>query len=224
MEKVLEHMPLTEGEEVKAYLYGDSYNLDFSALARLIAFFTRIVSVILGVSKKKHVFVTNKRVITVDFQKVLWFINNGIDAHSHTPRSINQIGYTRRRSLLIFVTHYFSFNNTIIKAIGGKDTVYLIIDAANDLAEKVTSKKETASELFSNDSSADHEPNNQLIELTNSIRKEINLSTQHCTSLLEDIKTNTENKTNSGLDENQVNESLVNLKWQTHYLKILSEK
>ena len=45
-------MPLTEGEEVKAYLYGDSYNLDFSALARLIAFFTRIVSVILGVSKK----------------------------------------------------------------------------------------------------------------------------------------------------------------------------
>lgn len=224
MEKILEHMPLTEGEEVKAYLYGDSYNLDYSALARLIAFFTRIVSVILGVSKKKHVFVTNKRVITVDFQKILWFINNGIDADSHTPRSINQIGYTRRRSLLIFVTHYFSFNNTIIKAIGGKEKVYLIVDAANDLAEKVTTKKESASELFSHDSSADHGRNDQIIELTNSIREEINSSTQHFTRLLEDIKSNTGNKPNSGLDENQINESLVNLKWQTHYLKILSEK
>ena len=167
---------------------------------------------------------TNKRVITVDFQKVLWFINNGIDAHSHTPRSINRIGYTRRRSLLIFVTHYFSFNDTIIKAIGGKETVYLIIDAANDLAEKVTTKKESASELFSNDSSADHARNDQIIELTNSIREEINSSTQHYTSLLEDIKSNTGNTPNSGLDENQINESLVNLKWQTHYLKIISEK
>ena len=92
------------------------------------------------------------------------------------------------------------------------------------MAEKVTTKKESASELFSNDSSADHARNDQIIELTNSIREEINSSTQHYTSLLEDIKSNTGNTPNSGLDENQINESLVNLKWQTHYLKIISEK
>lgn len=114
----------------------------------------------------------------------------------------------RRRSLLVFVTHYFSFNNEIIKAIGGKETVYLIIDAANDLAEKVTSQNDTFPELSTNDSAVDYERSNQLKELTNSIKEGISSYAQQ----------------NSSLDENQINESLANLKWQTHYLKILSEK
>jgi len=182
MEKILTHMPLTEGEKVYSYLYGDSFNIDHNAIARLVASIIRILSVILGISKRKHIFVTNKRIIAVDFQKVFWFINNGIEAFTYTPRSISEIGYTRRRSILIFVTHYFSFNGYIVKSMNGKDAVYEMITAANDLAEKVTSKKESHAV-----------PNAHQIE-------------------------------EKVIPEEYLNESLSNLKWQTHYMKILSEK
>lgn len=182
MENILKHMPLAEGEKVRSYLYGDSYNTNPNAIVRLVALIIRILSVVLGISKKKHILVTNKRIIAVDFQKVFWFINNGIEAFTYTPRSINEIGYARRRSILIFVTHYFLFNNHIVKSMNGKDAVYEMITAANDLAEKVTSNKESHTE------SDAHQIQEKVIP------------------------------------QEYLNESLSNLQWQTHYMKLLSEK
>ena len=61
-----------------------------------------------------------------------------------------------------------------------------MINAANNLAEKVSTQKESTPQLLSNE--------------------------------------DPERNTGSALEESQIIESLKNLQWQTHYLKILSEK
>ena len=217
-------MPLTDGEEIKAYLYGDSFTSSSNIFERLFAFITRILYVIFGIAKRKHIFVTNKRIISVDFQKILWFINNGIEAKTHIPRSIKNFGYTRKRSLILFITHYFNFNDEIIKSIGGKKPVYEMIAEATDLSEKVSKFKEkskSANKIEKNDKAL--AVSQEFIETAREIKELLSSANLNHTSLLQSVLDKQESHS-SNIGQDEINECLLNLKWQTHYLKEISGK
>ena len=101
-----------EDEEIIKEVEGNAYNQDANPLARLIGSLIRIISIILGFRMKTHIVITNKRIIRIDFKKVLWFINKGVKVTSMTPRSIGSVGYSNERVYLIFKSRFFILNTT----------------------------------------------------------------------------------------------------------------
>ncbi len=138
------YMNLTEGEESVQEVEGDAYNSDSNPIARMIGTIIRIISIILGFRKKTHIIVTNKRVIRIDFEKILWVINKGVSAISMTPRSINNVGYSNIRTFLIFKTRYFmmgtSGGDTFIKFQGNDKSLFEAVDNVNNTLEKIITK------------------------------------------------------------------------------------
>jgi Zn-dependent peptidase ImmA (M78 family) len=115
------YMTLSEGEEVLQEIEGDAYNLDSSPIARMMGAIVRIISIALGIRKKTHLIVTNKRVVRINFEKVFWVIDKGVTAISMTARSINNVGYSNIRRLVIFKT----------------STSMPVIDVANRIKETI---------------------------------------------------------------------------------------
>lgn len=143
--KILDnYMPLSSGEAVQESLEGNAYTLSSNAIERLIAFITRIISIILGSPKKIILVTTNKRVIQISRQKFLWFFDGSVTALSFTPRSISVAGYQLERFLLVFKSHYLLFqsssNAVLIKSRDGKNKVDSMISSIAGLAEKVSQK------------------------------------------------------------------------------------
>lgn len=141
MKLLKDYMPLSEGETVVKVLEGNAYNLSSNIVLRILGFFIKIMSLICGVRRKVHIVVTNKRVITVETQKILWFIDGSIKSRSYTARSISQVGYALQRDLLVFKSHYLEFisgsSAYLIKAKEGRDKVYEMITDLATLTESV---------------------------------------------------------------------------------------
>jgi hypothetical protein len=137
------YMPLTNNETILASLEGNAYTQSHNIIMKLVAFFVRIISVILGMPRKVYIFATENRVITIETSKWLYFFDGSIRARSYTPRSISNIGYVFKREG-IFKSHYLEFSsgstNYLIKSKEGKEKVYEILEKLVNMAEKVTSK------------------------------------------------------------------------------------
>jgi len=106
------YISIFDGEEILKEVEGNAYNQDSNPLARLIGTIIRIISIILGFRMKTHIVITNKRVMRIDFKKVLWFINKGVKVMSMTPRSIGSVGYSNERVYLLFKSRFFILNTT----------------------------------------------------------------------------------------------------------------
>lgn len=144
MKDLSKYVSLVEGETVVQEIEGDAYNEDSNPLARLIGSIIRVISIILGFRMKSHVIVTDKRVIKIDFEKILWFIDKGVTAISMTPRSIANVGYSNTRTFLIFKTRYFilgtSGGNILIKFKGNDKTLFDAVSNVNNTLEKIIIK------------------------------------------------------------------------------------
>jgi hypothetical protein len=138
------YMTLSEGEEVLQEIEGDAYNLDSSPIARMMGAIVRNISIALGIRKKTHLIVTNKRVVRINFEKVFWVIDKGVTAISMTARSINNVGYSNIRRLVIFKTRYFmigtSGEDTLIKFQGNDKALFDAVDNVNNILEKIITK------------------------------------------------------------------------------------
>jgi hypothetical protein len=145
MKILTEYMPLDEGETVISSLEGNAYSISSNILSRLFAFVERIISILIGAPRKVHVIVTERRVITIETRKILWFIDSSVQARSYTPRSISQVGYSLSRDLIIFKSHYLEFVSGslsyLVKSKEGKVKVNEMIGKLTGLAESVTTKK-----------------------------------------------------------------------------------
>ena len=128
-------MPLRQGEKVEAYVMGDAFNSSANVFIRIASFIQRVIYAILGMSMKVHLFVTNYRLIVINYQKLFWFFDNSIDATSVSPRAIQEFGYRRLRSLILFKTHYLNIGEVCIKAYGGREAVYKMVDTLSEMAE-----------------------------------------------------------------------------------------
>ena len=143
--KILDnYMPLSAGETVQEALEGNAYSLSSNLFLRIVAFIERILAIILGSPKKITLITTNKRVIQISRQKVLWIFDGSVSALSFTPRSISVAGYQLERFLLVFKSHYLMFqsssNSILIKSKDGKSKVDSMIKNISGLAEKVSQK------------------------------------------------------------------------------------
>ena len=143
--KILDqYMPLSTGETVQEALEGNAYSLSSNIVLRILAFLERIISIILGSPKKLTLITTNKRVIQISRQKILWFFDGNVSALSFTPRSISVAGYQLERFLIVFKSHYLIFqsssNAVLIKSRDGKGKVDSMISKIAGLAEKVSQK------------------------------------------------------------------------------------
>ena len=144
MEKILaKYMPLKEGETVIDSLEGDAYFIATDPFSKMLAFIIRIISVIIGKTKKVYIAVTGNRVIVIEINKTLWFIDGAAASTSYAPRAIGSVGYELSRAMLFFKTHYLSFHASSgatalkVRAKAGQNAVMVIIGAITDLGERI---------------------------------------------------------------------------------------
>ena len=141
MKELKQYMPLKENEKMYSVLQGDCYNIGSDPLSRMIGFAIRIFSIITGSRRRAIVVVTSSRMIKIETQKLLWFIDNSVSAVSLTPRSISTVGYSMARSFIIFKSHYFELVSsgltTLVKSENGKEGVYNTINSATHLTQTV---------------------------------------------------------------------------------------
>jgi len=136
------YISISTNEEILKEVEGDAYNEDPSPIARLFGAIIRFFSIILGCRRKTHLIITTTRVIRLDFQKILWFINKGVQATSITPRSIGAVGYEYTRSFLIFKTRYFilnTFSGTTYIKFQGNDK--MLMDTVNQIVHMLDTVK-----------------------------------------------------------------------------------
>ena len=142
--KVDQYMPLRADENDMASIEGDAHNQSANVIMRMLGFIIRIMAFLTGSSKKIYLTVTNNRIITVEVNKMLWFIDGTVRSRSYTPRSVSATGYELARSLIVFKTHYLLFSSGsesyLIKSRGGQPKVMELISEITALAEKVSSK------------------------------------------------------------------------------------
>ena len=133
---------LKTGEKVECVLTGNSYTSSSSAIIRFFAAITRIITVILGCPTRKSVVCTNKRLITENNSKILYFFDYSSSIVAVAPRGLMQIGYQFQRSWIIFKNHYLTLvlagsPQELILSKNGYNGVMNIINAAESLREKV---------------------------------------------------------------------------------------
>lgn len=136
------YMPIKEDETVLDQIEGDAYNMSSNIILRILGFIIRIIAILTGSSRKILLTVTDKRIIVIEVNKLLWFIDGAVRSKSYTPRSIGTSGYELARSLIIFKSHYLEFNSggvtVLVRAKSGKPKVMEMIASITALAEKVS--------------------------------------------------------------------------------------
>ena len=133
---------LKTGEKVEAVLTGNSYTSSSSVIIRFLAAIVRLVALILGCPTRKSVVCTNKRLITEDNTKILYFFDYSSSIVAIAPRGVMQIGYQFQRSWIIFKNHYLTLilagtPQELVLSKSGYDGVMDMISSAESLREKV---------------------------------------------------------------------------------------
>ena len=133
---------LKTGETVEAVLTGNSYTSSSSVIIRFLAAIVRLVALILGCPTRKSVVCTNKRLITEDNTKILYFFDYSSSIVAIAPRGVMQIGYQFQRSWIIFKNHYLTLilagtPQELVLSKSGYDGVMDMINSAESLREKV---------------------------------------------------------------------------------------
>ncbi len=139
MKELVKYMPLKEGEEILSTLEGDSYNTSPDILSRMLGSIIRIISIITGSRKKALIVCTNSRLIIIETQKLLFFIDNSVSSRSFTPRSIQVVGYSLARSFIVFKSHYLELTaggrSSLTKSNEGKEFADKMITAITHLTQ-----------------------------------------------------------------------------------------
>jgi len=133
---------LKSGEKVVSVLTGNSYTSSSNIIVRFFAAIIRIIAVILGCPTRKSIVCTNKRLITENNQKILYFFDYSSAIVAVAPRGLMQIGYKFQRSWIIFKNHYLTLvlagtPQELILSKNGYNGVMEMINAAESLREKV---------------------------------------------------------------------------------------
>jgi len=133
---------LKSGEKVVSVLTGNSYTSSSNIIVRFFAAIIRIIAVILGCPTRKSIVCTNKRLITENNQKILYFFDYSSTIVAVAPRGLMQIGYKFQRSWIIFKNHYLTLvlagtPQELILSKNGYNGVMEMINAAESLREKV---------------------------------------------------------------------------------------
>ena len=133
---------LKDGEEVTACLTGNSYTNSSNIIIRLMFAIIRIIAVILGSPTRKSVVCTNSRLIIENNQKMLYIFDQSSDITAIAPRGVMQVGYSFKRSWLIFKNHYLTIvvsgsAQELVLSKDGYNGVMEMINATEGLRERI---------------------------------------------------------------------------------------
>ena len=133
---------LKDGEEVISSLTGNSYTTSSNVIVRLIFAIIRIISVILGSPTRKSVVCTSSRLIIENNKKMLYFFDQSSEITAVAPRGVMQVGYSFKRSWLIFKNHYLTLvlsgsPQELVLSKNGYDGVMEMINATETLRERI---------------------------------------------------------------------------------------
>lgn len=134
------YIKLAEGEEILQQVEGDANTLASGPLAKVLSMVTSLLDKLLGKSRKVLILITNKRIIELSTEKVLWVFDKGVVVTNYTPRSINYVGYALVKDWLIFNTHYFILSTisaeTKIIFKGKKEELFDMVEKASASLER----------------------------------------------------------------------------------------
>jgi len=128
---------LKDGEKTLFQIEGNAYTESPNPIVKLLAAIVRVIGKLFGWSMKTYIVVTNKRIIRVDKEKILWVIPKNIIVLTLPKNSIREIGYAQTVRFLIFKTLYFRLQthseNTSISYNGTVEELNKIITQVTDL-------------------------------------------------------------------------------------------
>lgn len=107
MSENIKEIILLEGEQNLFQIEGNAYTESPNPLVKLFASITRLIGRLFGWSLKTYIVVTNKRVIRVDKEKILWVIPRNTVVLTLSKSSIREVGYAQAVRWLFFKTLYF---------------------------------------------------------------------------------------------------------------------
>ena len=135
------YIKLAEGEEILQKVEGDANTLASGPLAKVLSIFINIIDKIFGRSRKVMIIISNKRVIELSTEKVLWKFDKGVEVINYTPRAINYVGYALVKDWLVFNTNYFVLStisaNTKVIFKGKKEELFDMVEKASASLERL---------------------------------------------------------------------------------------
>jgi hypothetical protein len=110
MKKIKEFTPF-EGENVLTLIEGNAWNDNPNPFVQIIMFLVKIVSFILGIRSRAYIIVTDRRIVQVDKNRVLWLIPVAVSVLTLNKSSIQSFGWEMASSWLIFRKYFFVLEN-----------------------------------------------------------------------------------------------------------------
>ncbi len=100
-------LTLLENEKVLLKIEGNAYTTSPNPLVRFFTAIFRFFAMIFGYKLKTYLIITNKRIVKIDKETVLYFIPRNVVVNTLTKNSIREVGYSQTRRWLFFKSLYF---------------------------------------------------------------------------------------------------------------------
>ncbi|MFL3008585.1 MAG: hypothetical protein ACJZ14_04305 [Candidatus Neomarinimicrobiota bacterium] len=135
----LKELILLDGEEVTFQLEGNAYTESPNPIIKFFGAIIRIFGKIFGWSLKTYIVITNKRIVRIDKEKILWIIPRNLVVLTLPKSSIREVGYAQTIRLIFFKTLYLRLETYTEKTmIAYKGSLKEINDIVNKVAKLIT--------------------------------------------------------------------------------------
>ncbi len=103
----LKEIALLDGEEILLKIEGNAYTTSPNPIVRFFTAIFRFLAMIFGYKLKTYLIITNKRIVKMDKETILYFIPRNVVVNTLTKNSIREVGYSQTRRWLFFKSLYF---------------------------------------------------------------------------------------------------------------------
>lgn len=100
MDKLKSGVVLNEGEKLVIELEAELWATSQNPIAKLIGEIRKLLALLIGHKRQGYVVITDKRVIEIVQEKMLWIFNAGKNVKYVLPSSVKEVGYTKQGTFL----------------------------------------------------------------------------------------------------------------------------
>lgn len=96
MDKLKSGVVLNEGEKLVIELEAELWATSQNPIAKLIGEIRKLLALLIGHKRQGYVVITDKRVIEIVQEKMLWVFNAGKNVKYVLPSSVKEVGYSKQ--------------------------------------------------------------------------------------------------------------------------------
>jgi len=100
MDKLKSGVVLNEGEKLVIELEAELWATSQNPIAKLVGEIRKLLALLIGHKRQGYVVITDKRVIEIVQEKMLWVFNAGKNVKYVLPSSVKEVGYTKQGTFL----------------------------------------------------------------------------------------------------------------------------